>query len=127
MNVLSTALTSAALLLSTAACDMSPPPDARKATTLVQEACSAMVMDGGSWWDATAEAATYAEQAAETSAGSRGFADNVADLYAASQDATAEGRKRMIQLRTRVYMVCKSIVATFPQTEFDFEVDPYGS
>jgi hypothetical protein len=102
-----------------------PEADAAKAKALVKAACSAMVE--GSWWDATAKAVEYAEQAAEAGPGRRGFADNVADLLEASQGSTAEHRKRWIQLRTPVFLVCKSGNAKFPQTEFDSGVDPYGS
>lgn len=136
----STVLTIGVLLLSTAACrqttDAPGEIAAGNARVLMQEACSAMSTHGDLLWDATAEAVAFAEQAAEASGGRSGFAGNatelyfaanVANLYAASQDPTTENHKRIVQLRTSVFMRCKSVEATFPQTRSDSGVTPYGS
>lgn len=129
--MLGSALTFCAALLSTSACDTTIPPDktaAAAAKQLMESACSAMISNGRSTWEATGAAVTYAEQSVEVSGGRNRyarnvteiyFAANIADLYAASQRPSRTENQRLAPVRKAVSTVCKSLDPSFPTTWLD--------
>ncbi|NUR99709.1 MAG: hypothetical protein HOV67_31190 [Kribbellaceae bacterium] len=125
-------LTVGAVLLGTSSCgETAISPDetaAVAAKQLMQSACTAMISEGGSTWDATGEAVSYAEQAVEVSGGRVGrarnvtelyFAANIADIYAESQRLSLIDRRRTAPLRTAVSTVCRSFDPGFPAIWID--------